>query len=72
MTSSRSTTIQTAVLVLSGAAVAAATLWGSRLPDRITVSLQVRRRTDAPLLRTTGREILGADEALRRWAPRTP
>lgn len=72
MTSTRSTTIQTAVLVVTGAAVAAATVWSSRLADRVTVPLQRGRRAAAPVLHPTGREILGADEALRRWAPHTP
>jgi len=66
MTSSRSTTIQAAVLVASGAAVAVASLWGSH-PHPV-MGHRVRR-APAPVLVATGREILGADEALRRWAP---
>ncbi len=66
----RTETIQTAVLLASGAALAVVTLWGSRLPDRVTITVPLRRRPSAPVApRPTGREILGADEALRRWEP---
>ena len=63
---SRSETIQAAVLVASGAAVAAVSLWGRRLPTR-AVTMSRRRRVHPSPVRWTGREILGADEALRRW-----
>jgi hypothetical protein len=66
VTSTRSAQIQAAVLVATGAAVAVASLWGRRLPDRVAVA-RPRRRTPSPVPRSTGREILGADEALRRW-----
>jgi hypothetical protein len=67
----RSESIQTAVLIVSGAAVAALTLWGGRLPDRLRVAVPHRRLPQASVPRPTGREILGADEALRRWTAGT-
>ena len=63
----RSETIQAVVLIASGAAVAAVGLWGRRLPTRATVTVPRRRRVHPSPVRWSGREILGADEALRRW-----
>ena len=66
--STRSERIQATVLVVSGVAVAVIGLWGSRFADRMTVAAPGRLRRKAPTPpRWTGREILGADEALRRW-----
>ena len=66
--STRSASIQTAVLVASGAAVVVVGLWGRRLPDRVTARFRpLVGVAPAPVPRPTGQEILGADEALRRW-----